>query len=380
MDNEPQAQLFCPACGAPIARDAKGCASCGKRITRALITLPVEESPEPAEARRRSLAWGRISVGVIGLLVLAVGGYTFARYHHAQSDLADARKALQKDRYRRARGLADTAQRLWPWVQVRSIDAQADALANSAHYYQVGTAAFTSGQYALAASNFKMVAAGDIHYAAAQHDLTRTDTGIRDLQRVKMALRDVESVLNDMQTYSSDYNTTVGYSNTALADYQNNGTVFGYSPGANFDTNVADGQTALSILESDASRLSTDGSSLSATLGLISATPTLSQAAVSGIDSAIQDFVNNTSQIDTNMSSELASFQSISNGTASQAYGLSGDISGANQAEAGMTTDENNLQGAVSQFVGYTAGVVGSYLGLTNSLKSEFETLVSGIK
>lgn len=371
------AEIFCPECGEPNNRETTKCKSCGKSILHPPV--PLHETP-PASPDRSSkpIPWARIAIGAGALVVLAGGGYVFARYHQAQSDLAAARVALSKDNYHKAMALAQSAEQQWPLAEVKAIKAEAVALANSAHFYHLGNVALSGGHYTLAAKDFRKVAHSDAHYSVARHDLSRINTGTMDLHRVKVALRAIGAVMNDMQSFGDDYNTTIGYSNAALKDYQNNDTLFGFFPGTNFDTNVSNGETAFNTLESDESKLSTDVSALSAALGLVSATPTLNHASVAGIDNAAQGFVNDASQIDSNISGELSSFENLSNGTATQAYGVSSDVSGANQGEAAMTNDGNNIQGSVSQFVGYTSGVIGGYLGLTSSLKAEFKSLVAG--
>lgn len=370
-----QDQIFCPSCGVSNVRDATQCTACQGPILRDPIPIgKVAVGDTFASKTRRN---GLIIGGAITLAVLASGGYAYSRYHSAQSDLAQARVALKNDDYQTARILAEDAAKAWPVVNVKPIEAQALALAQSAHYYQLGMTAYNAGQYGNATVDFKRVAQGDSRYTAARGYIQHIGVGTTDLGRVKAAIHAMTTVLNDIQNYSNDYNTTVNYSNAALSEYQN-GYYYGYSASTNFNNNVTAGESALNILQQDENQASTDVAALSAALGLISATPTLSGAAVAGIDSASQGFINNTSQIDSDLSSELSSFQNISNGTTTQAYGVSSDISGINQAEAGMTTNQNDLQSAAGTFIGYASGVIGNYLGLTASLKASLKASIAG--
>ncbi len=370
-----QGQIFCPSCGVSNVKGATQCVACQEPILRDPILIGKDGTtaiPVVSNTRRNGLI-----IGITMLVVLACGGgYVYYRYHTAQSDLTQAGAALRKDHYVKARALAEDATRAWPPMNVQTIDAQALALAHSAHYYQLGTTAYNEGQYANATADFKRVAQGDSRYNTARGYVKRIAIGTTDLQRVKAAIHAMAAVINDMQNYSNDYNTAVNYSNAALSEYQN-GYYYGYNPSSNFNNNVTAGLSALNILQQDETQASTDVATLSGDLGLVAATPTLSGASVAGIDSASQGFINNASQIDTALSSELSSFQNISNGTATQAYGVSSDISTANQGEAGMTTDQNNLQSSVLTFIGYTSGVLGNCLGLTASIKASLKASVS---
>lgn len=371
-------KIFCPACGASNVKAATQCATCQEPIVRDPIPLAVHtEAPAPQEKKPRR--WGRVMGGAIAVLILAGGGYAYTRYQAAQSDLAQARSALAKDNYQSAESLAQKALQTWPGVNVKAIDKEATGLSQSAHYYQVATVAYGNGQYREASVDFKRVVPGDSKYHAAQGFVKQIAIGTTDLNRVKAAIQAVARVLKDLQNYNNDYNTTVNYANAAWTEYQN-GYYYGYSPTTNFDNNVSAGQSALNILQQDQSQASTASATLSAALGLVSATATLSGGSATGINSASQALVNNTSQIDSAITDELTSFQNIMNGTTAQAYGVSSDISSTNQAESSMTTNQNNLMNSAATFIGYASGVISNYLGLSagTSLKAELKSSLTG--
>lgn len=379
-----QVPIFCPACGAENQQDATRCVGCQESLLR--DPIPIGKNFESVEnTKKRSRRWWTISSGAMLLLVLAAGGYTYNRYHTAQLDISYAKRALKTGNYQSARTWAKDAVHSWSGANVKGIISEASNLAQSARYYHSALSAYNSGQYTTALGDFKRVAKGYSHYQSAQAYVGRISTGLSDLKRIKGVVsaiatvyNDIQTYNNDIQTYNNDYNTAVNYSNSALTEYQN-GYYYGYSPSASFDNNVASGESALNNLQQDASLLATDSTALSSALGLVSATPSLSQATVDNIKTAAQALVNDASSLDTNMSSELTAFQNISNGSATQAYGVSSDIASSNQAEANMTTDQNNLSGSTGNFIGYTSGVIGKYLGISSSsVKANFKSIIAG--
>ncbi|NMP25087.1 zinc ribbon domain-containing protein [Sulfobacillus harzensis] len=363
--------LYCPQCGTAMKRSALRCPACGADIKVGPIPLYREAAARTEGPRRRGLA----ILGTAASLVLLTGGYAFQRYHTATSDLGKAHQALLQDHWKLAEAEARDAKDAWPNMDTQGVEKRAQALGASAHYFNLALTLYHQGHYGKATADFRKVAAGDSHYPLARKYVADIITGEADLSRVQALSKAVVAISDDITSYTNDYNSTVDYANQALSAYQNGISLFGYSPSVSFANNVANGQSAFSSLQQDASQLSTDVSALSTALGLISATPTLRNASLANIESAAQGLVNNSSQIDTAFSDELSSFQAIANGSATVAYGLSSDVSAINQQEAAWSRNQNNLSNAVSHFAGFASGVVGRYLGLQHSLTQEFQSL-----